>query len=453
MAESDPVMASIEGIVAWMRKHGGAHPHSACVAKFGDAAMCAKAKDIMTGTTKWRGPAKESSAAGEAIDPIKATSPRPLLFSPAQEWIAFLPKPGRYPHALYGEMDLTDERLDRIVSNFAADTYKQAIPINAEHDSRASGAVGYITAMRRAADGSIEVKAEWNERGRALIDGDRFRYVSAEFFDDWQDPVTGEWHEDVACGLAICTRPHFKADVLRPLAASEAEAMAMRTETDATTPPPIPSNESAPESGLTDEAGDTGTEEDMAEDKADVQEPVTEPAVVAEKTTDPVIRQLDEAAAMEFAELRRNAKRLEEENKQLSADRSRLMAESRVKRFTAEVRGASEHNGTAYIGDIQEHVQMLCDLEESFGPNSQQVRFYMEQNRAHAEQMVKSTLFSEMGTGRGAESDTKTYDQIEAQAREIARTSGKSHAQAFNEVLETNPELRSALARERRGGR
>jgi len=349
-------------------------------------------------------------------------------FAEPPEWAPFLPVPGQYAHPIYGALDFSTERYERIVANFKAGVYQDRIPVNAEHDVMSSGAVGWITDMRLADNGAIDARVEWNDRGASLIKGDRYKYVSAEWFDVWTDPVSGEVIPDVATGLALTTHPYFKESVLRPLAASEAVLTRVT-------------------------AGTTGEEQDMAEDKADVQEPVMEPAVVAEKTTDPVIRQLDEAAAMEFAELRRNAKRLEEENKQLSADRSRLMAESRVKRFTAEVRGASEHNGTAYIGDIQEHVQMLCDLEESFGPNSQQVRFYMEQNRAHAEQMVKSTLFSEMGTGRGAESDTKTYDQIEAQAREIARTSGKSHAQAFNEVLETNPELKSALARERRGGR
>ncbi len=56
------------------------------------------------------------------------------------------------------------------------------------------------------------------ERPRYRPDrGDRFRYVSAEFFDSWQDPVTGDWHDDVAFGMAICTNPHFKETVLRPL--------------------------------------------------------------------------------------------------------------------------------------------------------------------------------------------------------------------------------------------
>lgn len=68
VGESDRMDEAISGIVAWMRKHGGAHPHSACVAKFHNAAMCAKAKDMLTGTTKWRGGKKESAAESADTD-------------------------------------------------------------------------------------------------------------------------------------------------------------------------------------------------------------------------------------------------------------------------------------------------------------------------------------------------------------------------------------------------
>lgn len=59
--ESADLDESVAGIAAWVRKHGGAHPHTACVAKFGNAAMCAKAVDLAKGTTKWRGGKKESA--------------------------------------------------------------------------------------------------------------------------------------------------------------------------------------------------------------------------------------------------------------------------------------------------------------------------------------------------------------------------------------------------------
>jgi hypothetical protein len=61
VGEADRVEEAASGVAAWMRKHGGAHPFSACMGKFHDAQLCAKAKDIMTGTTKWRGASKESA--------------------------------------------------------------------------------------------------------------------------------------------------------------------------------------------------------------------------------------------------------------------------------------------------------------------------------------------------------------------------------------------------------
>lgn len=383
-------------------------------------------------------------AFGGEGDPADDSAARPLLFAVPQEWIAFLPRPGKYRHPLYGEVDLTGDRNARMVANFAANVYGQDPPINAEHDGRSSGAVGWIKGMRLAADGSIEVRPEWNERGKALLSGDRFRYVSAEFFDRWQHPVTGDWHEDVPVGLAICTRPHFKTDVLRPLAASEEAALVMRV------------GDAPPE-----QAGGAGEETVMADDQPTTTQdppadaaPATTTTTTADRPPDPVVRQLTEAAAQEFAELRRTAQRLEEENKRLAEDRTRLLAESRVKRFTAEVRGLSDANGKPYVGHIPDHVRMLCDLEEAFGAGSWHVQHYQGLNRAHAEQMEQSTLFREMGVGRGTEATTTAEDQIAAMAREVAaRSPGTTYAKAFAEVLEGNPELRAAHARERRQGR
>jgi hypothetical protein len=83
---------------------------------------------------------------------------RPLTFTGAAEWVQFLPPPGTYQHVLYGEMDLSAEKYQHIVANFASGVYGQTLPINCEHDMPASGAVGYIADMRIAADGSIEVR-------------------------------------------------------------------------------------------------------------------------------------------------------------------------------------------------------------------------------------------------------------------------------------------------------
>lgn len=366
---------------------------------------------------------------------------QPLAFATPPEWAPFLPVPGTYNHPLYGELDFSPEVYARIVANFKNGTYQSTIPVNAEHDLSSSGAVGWITDMRVAENGAVDARVEWNDRGKALIEGDRFRYVSAEVFETWTDPVTGQEIPDVAVGLAICTNPYFKEAVLRPLAASEAVLTRVVASAAVEATEPETGAETPEESSMSDQETPSTTTTAPPEQFAET------------RRADPSAR-LDEAAAQEFAELRREKKRLEDENKQLAEDRARLLSASRVKRFTDEVRGHSDQNGKAYVGDIPDHVRMLCDVEEQFGAGSWHVQQYQTVCRAYAELAAKSDLYREIGTGRGNDSTNTAHDQIDALARELTRTNpALTHAQAFTQVLTTNAELRAAHARERQGGR
>ena len=395
------------------------------------------------------------------VAPADLMTARPLLFSFDQEWIAFLPKPGNYHHSVYGGLDLPAERLARIVANFQANVYGQDLPINCEHDGKAAGAVGWIKSggMRLAADGSIEVRPEWNERGKALIDGERFRYVSAEFCYQWQDPVSGVWYDDVAVGLAICTRPHFKTDVLRPLAASEAAALALAGVVSMAGNAGIGQANPAAE-------GQTMTEQEKAAVAAVTEPPVTETTEQAEITrltthilaqlgeqtriSDPVVQQFAERAARELAEAQATAKRETDRATSLADQNAILLVQNRVKTFTDEVMGHGDKSGIAYVGHIPDHVRMLCSLADKYGPGSWELNQYKAVNRAHAEEIKAGTLFQEIGSGRGGDRTMTAYDQLMALATERARTSNKTVEQEFDAVLMSEHEMRAAYARERR---
>lgn len=390
---------------------------------------------------------------------------RPLLFSADQDWIAFLPKPGVYQHGLYGELDFSPARLANILANFNANTYGQQLPINAEHDSAASGAVGWIADMRLAADGSLEVKPEWNERGMALLAGDRFRYVSAEFFDRWQDPVTGEWHDDVAVGLAICTRPHFKTDVLRPLAASEEAAMAdaekvpepVRMTGEIEQEEPVPDKEPKP----------TPQPEPNPTPPTPSPEPTDDDATVAQmserimaeiakefgenaKMGDPTVQVFAERMARELAELRTRADEATRQARELSQRNESLQTENEIRFFTDEVLGQGRQNGTPWVGDIQDYVRMCRSLKRAFGEESWELQTYLRDNRSAAERDKANKMFTEYGTGRGGEVGSAAYDRVVALATERAEGSGKTLEQEFDAVLNSNAPLRAELARERR---
>jgi hypothetical protein len=159
-------------------------------------------------------------------DPIVSDAgERFALFLPAQfgegQWVPCLPTPGSFQHAKYGSVQVTRERNAAIVGNVNSRVYGQDIPVDAEHDLKASGALGWIRRLRLNEDGSADAHVDWNPRGQTMIAEDRFRYVSPEWYESWRAPDTGAEHKHVLIGLALTRRPFFKEGALRPLVASE----------------------------------------------------------------------------------------------------------------------------------------------------------------------------------------------------------------------------------------
>lgn len=149
-----------------------------------------------------------------------------VRFTEAPPRVPLLPKPGTYQHGQYGDVALTRDRIANFVANINSSVYQRHIPIDAEHQSKLSGAIGYIDRAVVNADGSADALVNWEARGRSLIEGGGFRYVSPEWLDTWTDPATRTTHSDVVVGLAVTTRPFFKDNSLRPMVASEAGAAA-----------------------------------------------------------------------------------------------------------------------------------------------------------------------------------------------------------------------------------
>lgn len=343
-------------------------------------------------------------------------------FATGDDWIQVLPVPGTYSHAIFGTLDFDDQTYDQILSNFRSGVYAQTLPVNAEHDLGSSGAIGWVTDMRRGSDGSIEVRTDWNERGRALLDQDRFRYVSAELFKQWQDPVTGQWIDNVFTGFAICVRPHFKTDVLRPLAASEVGAF---------------------------HAGETGKEKvGMGNQNAENQTP---PAGAAVQLSEQELAEFrafrDAGGAGKITELSEQVSKLNERNTALEAD-------ARKKRFTDIARGRSEgSDGTPWQGDVEQHVAMLTDLAGAFGDESDQVNRYIAQQTAQATAFAEATkpLMQASGTSKGGDTAQTAWDQVEAKAKALCEANPKlTIEQARVQVFSQNPELRNQYRAENR---
>jgi len=338
------------------------------------------------------------------------------------EWIQWLPGPGTYYHEYWGELTYTPEKLARMVKNFHDGVYGQELPVDIDHELKLSGAVGYITDMRIGTAGAIEVKVDWTDRGTTLLAEDRFKYVSADYFEEWQSPVTGEWIRDVPAGMAICTHPYFKTDVLRPLAASEIAAS-------------VQFGEQSPKETI----GMTEAE------KTQNQPPAAEAVQLSET-------QLAEFKA--FQEFGGVAKL-----KELSERNSALEADARKKRFTEIAQGrAGATDGAPWPGGAEKHVPFLTKLAEAFGDDSAEVSEYIDIQNEQAKALAERAklLSTPIGTSRGGDDAGKTATE---QANDLANAKLKetptlTYKDALTQVFSENPDLyRQHTAEASKGGK
>jgi hypothetical protein len=242
--------------------------------------------------------------------------------------------------------------------------------------------------------------------------------VSAEYFESWQDPVTGEWHDDVAFGMAICTNPHFKETVLRPLAASEART-AIHT----------------PAEGRGGTSAMVNTQTDQNPNPDD------KPTVTLSEAE---VTQLREAVTRLTAAEQR-AETAEGQVTQLTERVTSMERDARKQRFTDLVAGRGGANdGAAWFGDPAGHVATLETLSDIAGEDSAEVKRYVEQQTGIAAQLKSSKLFVEIGSSQeGNGNDTEA--RITALVDEIRKSDPKlTREQAKVRVYDEHPDLYKA---------
>lgn len=134
---------------------------------------------------------------------------------------------GKWDHPVYGEMEITSAHVHEFVQNFK-DKVRLKIPITQGHDNGMSGgelpAVGWFDELIDRGVKGLFAVVSWTEEGKKLLQERAFRYFSPEFYEEYQDPETGEVRHHVLVGGALTNKPYFKE--LEPVAAfSEPEIM------------------------------------------------------------------------------------------------------------------------------------------------------------------------------------------------------------------------------------
>jgi len=131
-------------------------------------------------------------------------------------WVT-VTRTGSFTDPRYGRFEISRPMLEEMVRNFDADTYGQMIFIDQAHEPQ-QGAAG--TVKKLAVEGDrLRAHVEWTEWGRELIGRKGFRYLSAEFHENWKDNEKGDPHGCVLLGAGLVTRPCIKR--LDPVTLSE----------------------------------------------------------------------------------------------------------------------------------------------------------------------------------------------------------------------------------------
>ncbi len=125
---------------------------------------------------------------------------------------------GSYHHPVYGRINVTPEKVARMVQNFNDGVRGTDIDIDYDHKVNTGKAAGWVRAMHAKPDG-LWFDVEWTQAAKDSIKAGEYKYFSPEFADAWKHPKTGKVHKDVVFGGGITNRPFLK-DIL-PINLSE----------------------------------------------------------------------------------------------------------------------------------------------------------------------------------------------------------------------------------------
>lgn len=132
-----------------------------------------------------------------------------------------LTRTGEFSDPRYGSFSITKEMLLSMVRNFTAKVVGTDIFIDVSHQP-ADGAAASILSL--AVDGNrLRAEVEFTDFGIDAIRKRGFRYLSAEYHEDWRDNEKQTRHGPTLLGAGLTNRPVIKR--LDPIQLSESDAM------------------------------------------------------------------------------------------------------------------------------------------------------------------------------------------------------------------------------------
>jgi phage I-like protein len=119
-----------------------------------------------------------------------------------------LTRTGRFYDPRYGEFEISRDLLLQMVDNFQRGTYGQEIFIDVAHRP-GDGAAGKILSLSVEGE-RLRARVEWTDYGLEAIKRRGYRYLSAEFHENYQDNEERRAHGAVLFGAGLTIRPVIK---------------------------------------------------------------------------------------------------------------------------------------------------------------------------------------------------------------------------------------------------
>ncbi|MBI5920270.1 MAG: hypothetical protein HY847_01325 [Betaproteobacteria bacterium] len=132
-------------------------------------------------------------------------------------WVT-VTRTGTFSDPRYGKFEITRQMLLSMVDNFDKRTFGQDVFIDIAHNP-SGGAAGKILKLSVDSD-RLRAQVEWTPQGLQAIREKGYRYLSAEYHENWQDNEAGAKHGPVLLGAGLVIRPCIKR--LDPIQLSEA---------------------------------------------------------------------------------------------------------------------------------------------------------------------------------------------------------------------------------------
>lgn len=131
-------------------------------------------------------------------------------------WVT-VTRTGKFFDRRYGEFEISRTMLSEMVANFDKGTYGQDIFFDVSHEPD-KGAAAKLLKLKIEGD-RLRALVEWTPYGVDAVRKRGFRYLSAEFDENWQDNEQRATHGCVLLGAGLTIRPVIKR--LDPISLSE----------------------------------------------------------------------------------------------------------------------------------------------------------------------------------------------------------------------------------------